>query len=336
MAMGFRSVCTAALAVVLSWTAAVAQPVVREEPAPGFAVNIGTATTTGIYHAAGSAICRLLAHSAEGKGVACTSLFSPGSAQNIPDLKAGKINFAIIQSDVQHFAWRGERVFGELGPMPTLRHVVDLMPEALTVVAGRNTGITTGADLFGRRVNLGQYGSGTFVLREMLGAIDPRVKTIQAIPDLKTALSADALCRGTIDAFAFVAGYPNPLVQQATAECGAYLVPVVGNDITRLVETYPFYSRIVVPGGTYRSNLQDLPTVGLHATLVTRDDVPADMVYRVTKALYEQLDEFRRLHLAFARFDQNSLSAACNTAPLHEGAARYLKEAGITPPPCPR
>src|SRR5688500_12785065 len=122
-----------------------------------------------------------------------------------------------------------------------------------------------------------------------------------------------------------LAGYPNPLVQQATAECGAYLVPVVGASIDELVDTFPFYSRVVIPGGTYRSNPRDGPSVGVHATLVTRDDVPADMVYRVTKALYEQLDEFRHLHLAFARFDRNSLAAAGNTAPLHEGAVRYLK-----------
>ena len=109
MAKGFRSVRIAALAAAFSWSTAAAQPVIREQPAPGFAVNIGTATTTGIYHSAGSAICRLLARSAQGQGVACAALFSPGSAQNIPDLKDGKINFAIIQSDVQHFAWRGER-----------------------------------------------------------------------------------------------------------------------------------------------------------------------------------------------------------------------------------
>jgi TRAP transporter TAXI family solute receptor len=210
------------------------------------------------------------------------------------------------------------------------------MPEALTVVAGRDTGIRTGSDLFGRRVNLGQYGSGTFVLRELLGTIDPRVNTIQAFPDLKTALSADALCRRSIDAFAFVAGYPNPLVQQATAECGAYLVPVTGEGISTLIDTYPFYSRITIPGGIYRNNPADVSTIGVHATLVTREDVPADLVYRLTKALYEGLGEFRRLHLAFARFDQNSLAAACNTAPLHEGAARYLREAGIEQPPCPQ
>jgi hypothetical protein len=311
-------------------------PVVREAPAPGLAVNIDTGTTAGIYHAAGAAICRLLARSPSGEGVACTALYSAGSAQNIPDLKQGKVNFAIVQSDVQYFAYRGEQVFDDLGPTPELRHVATLQAEALTVVAARSSGILTASDIYGKRVNLGQLGSGTFVIREMLATVDPRIETITAVPDLKTALSADALCLERIDAFAFVAGNPNPLVQQATRQCGGRLVPIVGPVPDKLLATYPFYSRVTIPGGLYPNNPEPTPTVGVHATLVTRADVPTDLVRRVTEALYTGLDEFRRLHLAFTGFTRETLAAACNTAPLHEGAARYLKEAGIEPGPCPR
>lgn len=312
-------------------------PVLPERPAEGRAVNVGTGTTTGIYHAAGAALCRLLARSPEGEGVGCEPLFSAGSAENIERLKKHQtINFALVQSDVQYFAYRGERVFGDLGPTAGLRHVVTLQPEALTIVAGARSGIVRPDDLLGRRVNLGQLGSGTFVIREMLGTIDPAVLTIRAVPDLQTALSADALCAERIDAFAFVAGNPNPLVQQATRLCGAYLVPLQGRITSRLLATYPFYSRVTIPGGLYPNNPKPVPTVGVHATLITREDVDPDLVYRLTKAIYTNVGEFRRLHLAFADFTKESLSAACNTAPLHAGTLRYLKEAGIKPAPCQR
>lgn len=309
-------------------------PIAREVPAPGRAVNIDTGTTAGIYHAAGAAICRVLGRSAEGRGTACEVLFSPGSQQNVERLKRGEVNFALLQSDVQFFAYRGERVFGDLGPMPGLRHVATLHPEALTVVAARDSNIRTAADVYGRRVNLGQLGSGTFVIRELLASIDTNIATIRAVPDLRTQLTADALCDGRIDAFAFVAGNPNPLVRQATRDCAAYLVPVAGPVIDRLVAAYPFYTRMTIPGGLYGGNPQPVPTVGVHATLVTRADVPADLVHEVAQALYTQLAELRRLHLAFKDLDAAALAAACNTAPLHEGAARYLKEAGISQGPC--
>ena len=311
--------------------------VLPERPAEGRAVNIGTGTTTGIYHAAGSAICRLLGRTPSGAGIGCQPLFSAGSAENIERLKKHQtINFALVQSDVQYFAYRGERIFGDLGPTPGLRHVVTLQPEALTIVASAHSGIVRPEDLFSRRVNLGQLGSGTFVIREMLGLIDPAVLTIAAVPNLQTALSADALCAERIDAFAFVAGNPNPLVQQATRLCGAYLVPIKGPITDRLIATFPFYSRVTIPGGLYPNNPMPVPTVGVHATLVTREDVDAELVYQVTRSIYTGIAEFRRLHLAFKDFTKETLAAACNTAPLHAGTQRYLKEVGIKPGPCPR
>lgn len=311
-----------------------AHPAAAQDAAAPKSLVIGTGTTAGIYSAMGSAICRLLARLPEAKGIACDPRFSVGSRQNVDDLRAGKIDLALVQSDVQHFAYRGQSIFEEKGPMASLRHIVTLHPEALTVVAGPQTGMTDAMQISGRRVNMGQYGSGTLIIGDMFQTIGFDVSKVQVFPDFRTALSAEALCRRSIDAFAFVAGHPNPLVQEAVAICGAYILPVDGPLTEELLETYPLYHRVIIPRELYRTSRADVPTLGVHATLVADARESEELIYLVTKALYEGLPELRRLHLAFAKFDERTLSATCNTAPLHPGAARYLAEAGLTQGPC--
>jgi len=302
-----------------------------EAAAETFVLRIGTGSSVGVYRAAGDAICRLL----DGvDGIDCRSQFSTGSFDNIQSLRANRLEMAIVQSDVQYQAFSSNpddliRVgFGDL------RHVASLMDEPLTLIATTRSGISAGSQMAGRRVFLGEPGSGTEFLIAMIEAIGPAPSAFEQVRDLRTNEAADALCRHRIDAAAFVSGQPNILARDATRRCAVTIVPVTSERALALAASQKFYAEMVIPAGLYRNTPSDVPTIGVRATLVTRADVPDAVVGAVTKAIYEGIAEFRRLHLAFAKFSPSTLAAACNSAPLHAATADYLAQRGITQDRC--
>jgi uncharacterized protein len=294
-------------------------------------VTIGTGGVTGVYYPAGGAICRLVNKGRKEQGTRCSVEATGGSIYNIDTLRQGELDMAIVQSDVQYKAWKGQgEEFQGQGPFDDLRSVFSLHAEPFTVVARDDSGIHTFDDLKGKRVNVGNPGSGQ---RSTMEVVMQRkgwtMADFKLASELKSAEQADALAADKIDAMVFTVGHPSGSIQEATATTDAHLVPVTGPAIDGLLKDFPYYTRAVIPGGLYRGTPDDVETFGVRATFVTSARLPDDVVYRVVKAVFENFDEFRKLHPAFANLNKEEMVTQALSAPLHPGAEKYYKEAGL-------
>jgi TRAP transporter TAXI family solute receptor len=147
--------------------------------------------------------------------------------------------------------------------------------------------------------------------------------------ELKSAEQSQALADNNVDAIAFVVGHPNGSIQEATTTTDANLIPVAGLEVDALVEKNPYFSKAVIPGGMYAGNSDDVATFGVRATFVTSAAVPDEVVYQVVKAVFENFEDFKKLHPAFATLDKKEIVTGGLSAPLHPGAEKYFKEAGL-------
>ncbi|MFN4021537.1 MAG: TAXI family TRAP transporter solute-binding subunit [Hydrogenophilus thermoluteolus] len=292
-------------------------------------VTIGTGGVTGVYYAAGGAICRLMNKDRAQHGIRCSVESTGGSVYNINTIRAGELDFGVAQSDVHYNAVKGLKQFKDAGPMTELRAVFSIHPEPLTVVARPDAGIKNFQDLKGKRVNVGNPGSGQRATMELLvPAMGMSFSDFALVSELKADEHGAALCDNKIDAFVYVVGHPSANIQDPTTTCGAKLVNVTGPGVDKLIAQYPYFAPATIPGGMYANNPDPVKTFGVVATLVTSAKVPADVVYQLVKAVFENFDDFKKLHPAFAHLDPKDMIKNGLSAPLHEGAVRYYKEKG--------
>jgi len=300
--------------------------------APAFAqqkfVTIGTGGVTGVYYAAGGAICRLVNKDRAKHGIRCSVESTGGSVFNVNTIKAGELDFGFTQSDVQFNAVKGVGQFKDAA-YGDLRAVFAVHPEPFTVVARKEANITKFEDFKGKRFNVGNPGSGTrSSMEEMLGAMGWKLGDFSLASELKADEHGPALCDGKIDGFYYAVGHPSANIQDPTTSCGAKLVSLTGPVIDKLVAEKPYYAKVTLPGGLYPNNPQPTNTYGVLATVVASTKTPAETVYQVTKALFENFDEFKKLHPALANLNPANMVKDGLSAPLHEGAVRYYKEKG--------
>jgi uncharacterized protein len=290
-------------------------------------ITVGTGGVTGVYYAVGGSICRLVNKDRAKNNLRCSVESTGGSGYNVNTIKAGELDFGMAQSDVQYQSYKGTAAFKE--PFPEMRAVFSVHPEPFTLLSRKEANIKSFADLKGKRVNVGNPGSGTrSAMDELLTAQNMKLSDFSLASELKADEHGPALCDNKIDAFYYGVGHPSANIQDPTTACGAKLVPITGPAIDALVKKYPYYAYATIPGGMYANNPQPTKTYGVLATLVTSSKVPADVVYIVTKAVFDNFDEFKKLHPAFANLDPKNMIADGLSAPLHEGAARYYREKG--------
>lgn len=293
-------------------------------------VVIATGAVTGVYFPAGGAICQMINANTADHGLRCYVEASGGSVSNLMAIKTGTHAFGIAQSDWQFHAYIGSSRFQSVGPMDDLRSVFSLHAEPFTLLARRDAGIETIEDLIGKRVNLGNIGSGQRatmeVLMERYGWQTDDFEVALAIP---ASQQTTALCNNEIEATVYTVGHPASAIHEATISCDTVLINVTGDPITQLISTYDYYRQATIPGGLYRGNDADITTFGVGATLVTSARVPNDIVYQLTKSVFENFDEFRKLHPTFATLDPKTMVEDGLSAPLHNGAARYFREIGL-------
>ncbi|MCT8990168.1 TAXI family TRAP transporter solute-binding subunit [Chelativorans sp. SCAU2101] len=292
-------------------------------------ISIGTGGVTGVYYPVGGAICRLMNQSRREHGIRCSVESTGGSVFNVNAIKGGDLEFGVVQSDVQYNAFSGEANFAEGGAHEDLRAVFSLHAEPLTVVARADSGIKVFDDLKGKRVNIGNPGSGQRALMDLLIAEKGWTNADFALAaELAPAEQSSALCDNNIDAFAYTVGHPAGAIQEATTTCDSVIVPVEGEVVDRLVEENPYYFKAVIPGGMYRGNDEDVNTFGVGATLVTSANVSEDVVYALVKAVFDNFEDFKSLHPALATLEPEQMVSQGNSAPMHPGAEKYYKEQG--------
>lgn len=298
------------------------------QAAPRF-ITIGTGGITGVYYPTGGAIAKIVNAQKDKYNLRATVESTGASVFNINAVLSGDLDFGITQADRQYQAYKGLAEW-EGKPRTDLRSVFALAPEAVTLVVSEESGIKTLKDAKGKILNIGNPGSGN-----RQNAIDViAAEGLDYEKDLKaeSVKAADAprmMQDGRIDGFFYTVGHPNGNIKEATAgKRKARLVPITNVD--SLLKECPYYSRTVIDISQYPEalNKENVSTVGMLATLVTSAKQPDDVVYAVTKEVFENLDEFKKLHPALASLTKESMLEGL-TAPLHPGAEKYYREIGL-------
>lgn len=301
----------------------VARPIQAEE------IAIGTASRAGVYFQVGQAICRLLNAETAQHGVVCKALPTDGSIDNLRQIRAAKRQLGIVQSDWQYHAVNGTGTFEAVGPDTDLRALFSVHGESFTVVARRDAGIESFDDLKGKRVNIGNPGSGQRATLEVLMAAKGWDKNVFSLAnELSASEQSLALCHDRVQAMVYVVGHPNASVAQAVNLCDALIVPVTGPVVDRLLADNPYYARAQVPGGAYKGNPKPVVTFGVKATVVASTRLSPDTAYLLVKTVFENLDDFKKQHPAFANLEAADMIKDGLSAPLHDGALRYYREKG--------
>ena len=293
-------------------------------------VTIGTGGVTGVYYPTGGAICRLVNKARKDHGIRCSVESTGGSVYNLNTIAAGELDMGVAQSDWQYHAYNGISKFKEQGPNKDLRAVFSVHPEPFTVVARKDSGVTDFMQLKGKRVNIGNPGSGQRGTMEVLmGALGWTKDDFKLASELKSSEQSKALCDNKVDAMVFTVGHPSGSIKEASTSCDSVLVNVTGPAVDKLVSDNDYYRTATVPGGMYRGTDTDTQTFGVGATFVTSAKVPEEVIYQVVKAVFENFDDFKKLHPAFANLKKEEMIKDGLSAPLHKGAAKYYKEAGL-------
>ena len=292
-------------------------------------VSIGTGGITGVYYPTGGAICRLMNKLRKETGIRCSVESTGGSIYNINAIRAGELEFGVAQSDWQYHAYNGTSKFKDQGPFKDLRAVFSIHPEPVTIVARDDSGIQNILDLKGKRVNIGNPGSGTRGTWEVIEkALGWKRSDLKLAAELKSAETGQALCDNKIDAYFWLVGHPSALTQETLASCASHLVDARAPALDKLVEERPYYSFATIPAGMYPGQDKDVQTWGVRATLVTSAKVPEEVVYTLVKAVFDNFDAFKKLHPAFGHLTEKEMISASLSAPLHPGAVKYYKERG--------
>ena len=299
-------------------------------------ISIGTGGPTGVYFVVGNSVCRMVhKEAAEGRksgrkhGLRCAAPSTGGSNYNIGQIKEGELQFGVAQSDWQYHAVNGSSKW-EGKKFANLRAVFSVHPEPFQLIASGSSGINSFGDLKGKVVNVGNPGSGQRGTMEVLmKAKGMSMGDLKQATELTSSEQVGALCDGKVDAIAYTVGVPNGAIGQAIDGCGAHFVDLNSDAEKKLVNDNPFYAFANIPAGTfYKSQKKDAVTFGVMATFVSSAEVSEDIVYEVVRAVFENLDDFKKLHPAFANLDPKQMISNGLSAPLHKGAVKYYKEQG--------
>jgi len=322
--MKFRTGNVSFLASVLIALTSLSGPAVAQQKF----VTIGTGGVTGVYYAVGGAVCRLMNKSRAETGLRCSVESTGGSVFNANAIKTGELDFGLAQSDIQFGAAKGEGQFKGKAD-PDLRAVFSVHPEPFTVLARKDAGVTSFADFKGKRFNIGNPGSGTLSsMEELLRQMGWTKNDFSLAAELKADEQGTALCDNKIDGFFYGVGHPSAAIQDPTIACGAKLISLTGPAVETLLKEHPYYAKATIPGGMYANNPNPTETYGVLATVITSAKVADTTVYALVKAVYDNFDEFKKLHPAFAHLEPKDMVKNGLSAPLHPGAIKFYKEKG--------
>ncbi|WP_085901884.1 TAXI family TRAP transporter solute-binding subunit [Kiloniella majae] len=292
-------------------------------------VVIGTGGQTGVYYQVGGAICRLVNKGTKDHEINCTHK-TGGSVTNINSLRAGDIDMGVAQSDWQYHGYNGTapEKFPD-GAYPEMRAVFSVHPEPFTVVARSDSGIKTFDDLKGKKVNVGDPGSGARGTMEVLMAkMGWEMSDFSLASELKSSEQAAALCDGKVDAIVFTVGHPSGTIKEATTSCDSVLIDVDNAEAKKLATDNDYYAMASIKGGTYNGTDRDVTTFGVGATFISSTAADEETIYQMVKAVFDNFKRFKKMHPAFANLKEEDMIINNLSAPLHDGAIRYYKERG--------
>ena len=289
-------------------------------------MTMGTGSPTGTYYAYGGIVGQYITNNAN---ITVNAVSTGGSMDNIQGIDSGDYQLGTVQSDVMHYAWNGTRSFEEDGKINTFRTVAGLYAEAVQLVTV-NPDIQSVSDLKDKKVSIGAPGSGVF-----FNAMDVLAAAGLTENDIKPQYqnfdeSADALKDGKIDAAFIVAGAPTPAITELSmTNDNVRIVPIDGDIAKKLMEDNTFYSVYKIPAETYKNQTEEITTVTVKATLIVNADASEEAVYKLTAAIFDNIDAIAKEHAKGAELSLENATEGL-TVPFHAGAAKYFSEKGIT------
>lgn len=304
-------------------------------PPSGYArlrfVTIGTGGVTGIYYPTGGAIGRIVNKKSRQYNLKVIVKSTDGSVFNVNAVMAGDLEFGVVQSDRQYQAINSLAEWRDKGPQKDLRAICAFHPEAITLVAGDDTDVSSVKDLKGKHVNIGNPGSGQRQNSvDILTFFGVNYRDDMKAEGAKAVEAPKLLQDGGIDAFFYTVSHPNANIKEATSgRRKVHIVPITG--LEGLYKKFPYYAPASIPMKHYpmaTNKEKEVPSFGVKATFVTSIKVPEDIVYAITKEVFDNLEDFKKLHPAFEVLTKKNMMEGLS-APLHPGALKYFKEAGL-------
>jgi uncharacterized protein len=315
---GFAGFALAAIALTATYATA---------QAPAF-FRIGTGGTAGTYYPVGGMIANAVSNP---PALIVTAVASNGSVANVNAIVGGASESGFSQADVAFWAYTGTGVYEGKPKVEELRSIANLYPETVHVVVRKSLGAKSIADLKGKKVSLDEPGSGTLInAKAILAAYGLTEKDVVA-EFLKPNQAAEKMKDGSVDAFFFTGGYPAAAISElASTGSGIDLLPITGPAADKLRKDLPFFSVDNVPAGVYK-DIGAVSTISVGAHWVTSSKIPADTVYAITKGLWS--DKTRAVldagHAKGKSIQSKTALEGLLGVPLHDGAARFYKEAGL-------
>ncbi|WP_019584805.1 TAXI family TRAP transporter solute-binding subunit [Deinococcus apachensis] len=292
-------------------------------------LTIGSGSTTGVYFPVATGMAKMINDA--GAGVRANARSTGGSVFNVNALATGELDAAIAQNDIVYYAYKGTGLQAFQGKANgKLRTMAVLYPEVLHVVARRDAGINSIADLKGKRVVIGDLGSGTEqTARQVLEAyglgLDDLGQALRVSPAQGISLMQDKRA----DALFYTVGVGASAISQIAQTVDVKMVPVSGNQASSLIKKYPFYVRYNIPAGSYKGVGATVPSVAVQATLVTTTGVSEDAVYKAMKAAFGNETELKAIHPSLASNFSYAKAVKGLPAPLHPGAVKFFREKGL-------
>ncbi len=290
-------------------------------------VNIATGGTGGTYYPLGGAMAKIFNEHIE--GVTANAQSTGASVENIGLVSSGETEVAFVQNDVTYYAWTGTESFADKDKITNIRGMAMLYPEVVQIIATKDSGIKSVEDLKGKKVAVGAPGSGTEVnARQILAEHNITYNDLGKADYLSFAEAADQLKDKQIDAAFVTAAVPTSAVTEVTQTADIVVVPVESSKISSLIEKYPFYTEVTIPANSYKGQTTDVITPAVMAMLVVPEDLDEDLVYNMTKQLFEQRQVIIDTH---DRGNDIKLETALAGMPIdvHPGAQRYYNEKGV-------
>lgn len=311
-----------ALGVVITCFPAIAKPSSR--------VVIGAGSASSGYFLIAAAICEYVNAGSATHNIRCAVEPSKGAVANLEALRDGHINLALTQSDWQHHAYAGTAAkFTDKNKLGDMRSLMSLTASPLVLLARADSGVDSVEGLEGKRVDIGKPGVGRrAAMDDLMAALGWDLGKLKLASEFDESDAIAALCGGQIDVVALAGATPDRGVSSALKACSLKIVPVSGPVVKKLVADKPYYSTVKIPAGGYPGLKGDIASVGLRVVLVTTEKLPEPDAYVIVKAAAGKLDALRKRHPSLNGLNSKEIATASISAPLHDGAARYFREAG--------